>query len=269
MLRRHPNLYRNEVLPHRSKTVSIDGSRVETLGVINVPLRINGRYLRINCRIVRNLVYDLVLGWDFFSKYKCGIHPNEGHVTFENEKIDLMPNTAEISSTHFSLAQDTVVPSLSKVITQATFYVNPSDKVATSDLVHVEPAQGLSTQVAVARSISKVQNGHFPVELLNPFPCSMLVKADTVLGQVSFTSDKLLMGCTLDTDINIEYGAEDSGYESEGAMSCNEAEATPKVVDPGVLKTPPRDRPPPKPTLDYSTIAEDAKPHLDELKALL
>ena len=276
LLRRHPKLYRNAVLPHCGKTFSIDGSRVETLGVINIPFRVKGRYMRMNCRIVRNLVYDFVLGWDFFSKYKCAIHPNEGYFTYENDRVDFLPNTVAVSSTHFSLAQDTVVPPMSKMFTQATFYVNPDDRVATSDTVHVEPLYGNCAQVAVARSISRVQNGQFLVELLNPFPHAMKIRAGLALGHVSFTSDELLAGCTIATDINLHYGAEDSGYESEGALSAAETgvsgvevKVESESATSGVSATLPKERPPPKPILDYSTVAEDAKPRLDQLKALL
>ena len=143
----------------------------------------------MNCRIVRNLVYDLVLGWDFFSKYKCSLHPGDGYLSFENERIDFERNTLEISSTHFRLAEDTVIPASSKMITQATFYIDPHDHAPTSDTVLVEPPYGNNAQVAVGRTLSKVENGHFPVELVNPFPESMLVKSNTILGLVTFTSE--------------------------------------------------------------------------------
>ena len=148
----------------------------------------------MNCRIVRNLVYDFVLGWDFFSKYKCAIHPGDGYFTYENEKIEFEPNSLEVSSTHFCLTEDAVVPPLSKMITEATFYINPQDKVSTSDTVIVEPPYGNTAQVAVARTISRVSNGKFQVELLNPFPHAMSVKADSILGSVTFTTDDLLLG---------------------------------------------------------------------------
>ena len=74
-LRQHPNLYKNVVRPFKGNTISIDGSKVETIGIINISFRIKGRYMRMNCRIVRNLVYNFVLGWDFFCKYDCAIHP--------------------------------------------------------------------------------------------------------------------------------------------------------------------------------------------------
>ena len=106
---------------------------------MNIAFRIKGRYLRMNCRIVRNLVYDMVLGWDFFVRYKCSIHPSEGYLRYENEKIPLVTNSLEASSSHFALAEDAVVPPMSKMLTEATFYLNPTDNIATTDTVEIEP----------------------------------------------------------------------------------------------------------------------------------
>ena len=175
LLRRHPIFYKNKITPHKGKTISIDGSKVETLGTINIQFRINGRFMRVNCRIVRNLIYDFVLGWEFFSKHNCAIHPSKGYFTFKNDRIPLLPHSAEVSSTHFTLAEDTVIPALSKMITQAQFYLNPNEEAATSDIVEVEPISGHVAKVAVARSIAKVENGRFPIEMISPFPYAMTI----------------------------------------------------------------------------------------------
>ena len=273
-LRRHPNLYNNPIAPHKGRTVSIDGSKVETIGVMNVRFRINGSFYRINARIVRNLVYDFVLGWDFFTKYKCSIHPAEGHLQLENKKVPLIPNSLAVSSSHFSLAEDTVIPPLSKMITQAAFYINPADNITTSDTVEVQPLRENSATVAVGRCISKVNEGRFAVELLNPFDTSLNVKASAILGHVSFTTDEELDGYIEETDITLSYGGEDSGYESEGEEPENDldtAAASKPARPPG---KPPDAKPEVAEPLqelkvDYSTIAEEAKPRLEELKHLL
>ena len=228
----------------------------------------------MNCRIVRNLVYDFVLGWDFFSKYECSIHPSEGVLKFENDIIKLEPSTMEISSTYFCLTEDTVVPADSKMVTQAAFYIDPHGYVPTSDTVLVEPPYGNNALVAVARTLSRVQDGRFPVEILNPYPCSMMVKANSILGQVSFTTDDHLAGSSMETEMTVEY---DSGYESEGSnapedeaergKSTSEKESASATLDSST--TSPKERPPPKPIIDYSNIADDAKPQLDQLKELL
>ena len=290
-LRRHPNLYKHKVGPHKGRTVSIDGSKVETLGVINIKFRISGRYLRMNCRIIKNLVYDFVLGWDFFTRYKCSIHPSEGYLQYENEKIDLVKDSVSVSSSHFSLAEDAVVPPLSKMLTQATFYINPADNISTTNTVEVHPIRENSARIAVGRNISRVDNGKFIVELLNPFDTHLTVKASAVLGHVSFTTDEELAGCTEDTDITLAFGGENSGYESEAtdkgkkpkktASTKPTSTAKPSTVKPPNITKSPKPKKPPDPPasgdkpvdssykLDYSTISEDAKPKLAELKHLL
>ena len=109
-LRSHPKLYNNVVRPFKGNTISIDGNKVDTIGIINITFRVRGRHLRMSCRIVRNLVYPFILGWDFFVKYKCSIHPSEGHLTLENINIPLIARSLEITSSHFSLAEDAVHP---------------------------------------------------------------------------------------------------------------------------------------------------------------
>ena len=264
-LRSHPNLYKNVVRPFEGNTISIDGSKVDTIGIINIPFRIQGRHLRMSVRIVRNLVYPFILGWDFFVKYKCSIHPSEGHLTLENTKIPLIPRSLEVTSSHFSLAEDAVIPPLSKMITQASFFINPADNITPTDTVEVLPLMGNISKVAVGRAISRVKDGRFPVELLNPYDTPITIKSDDILGHVAFTSDKEVDLNTEATNIVLSYGSEDSGYESEEVCATQSA---PQSVPPPA-ETPPQVDPPPAFHVDYSTIAEDAKPHLEKLKDLL
>ena len=276
-VRRHPSLFNSKFKPHTGKTVSIDGSKVETLGILNVEFRIKGRHLRMNFRVIRNLVYDVVLGWDFFSKYKCAIHPAEGYFTYENEKIDFIPSSLDLSSTHFSLGEDAVIPPLSKMHTEATFYINPADKITTTDTVEVEPLCGNFSRVAVARSISKVNNGRFMVELLNPYNTPLKVAADELLGHVAFTTDEELAGLAEPTGITFCYNGDETYKMSDKSAAAEEK--PPKRPPPpprpaaGESKQPkPPDATPvlpPRPSIDYTTIAEDAKPQLKELQHLL
>ena len=198
---KHPTLFKNQVKPFKGKTVSIDGSRVNTLGIINIAFRINGRYMRANCRIVRNLVFDFVLGWDFFSKYKCSIHPKEGFVAFENEKVHFIRNSLEVSSTHFALAEDVVIPAFSKVITPATYYLDPAEKLSVTNTVQVEPLPGNSARVAVGRTLSRVVDGRFPVELLNPFPNPIQINNPKLIHKLPHPTQSL----TLDPSRHPDY----------------------------------------------------------------
>ena len=67
LLRRHSALYENKIEPHLGRTISIDGTKVETIGKMRIHFRVGGRHLSMTCRIVKNLVYDFILGWDYLS----------------------------------------------------------------------------------------------------------------------------------------------------------------------------------------------------------
>ena len=82
-IRRSPKYKNHEFVPLKNKTVSIDGSLVNTLGIVKVPFRINGRHFSMNFRVVRNLVYDVVLGWDFLQRYRAKINAYRGLLEFE------------------------------------------------------------------------------------------------------------------------------------------------------------------------------------------
>ena len=131
------------------------------------------------------------MGLFFFSKYKCAIHPSEGDLAVENDRVDLIPNSLGITSSHFSLAEDTGIPPSSKMITQASFFLNPADNITPLDTVKVQPLTGNMAKAAVGRAISKVSNGHFPVELLNPYNTPITVKSDEILRHICFTNDKV------------------------------------------------------------------------------
>ena len=280
-LRRHPSLYSNNIEPHHGKTIGIDGKKVETIGKMDVQFRINGRHMRIPCRIVKNLVYDFVLGWDFFSKYKCVINPDGGYFSYENEKVEFIKSSLGISSTHFSLAEDTIVPPLSKMITQATVYINPADDITTTDYVEIEPIYGQIGKVAVGRSLSHIENGNFMVELLNPYTTPIAVKSDELLGHVCFTTDEEIEGETEETSVTLAYGGEDSGYESEGAdgnFSDLDEDECPHPKPPPKTNASERPQPEPPPNdesenrkfkADLSTVPKDGQHLVEELRTVL
>ena len=67
-LRKHSNVYKRYFRPLTGSARSIDGSKVMTVSIVNMKFRLGSSYVRINCRVVRNLIHDFILGWDFFQQ---------------------------------------------------------------------------------------------------------------------------------------------------------------------------------------------------------
>ena len=225
----------------------------------------------MNFRVVRNLVYDFVLGWDFLYKYKAKLNPHDGCLEFNaHDNVPLVPNTTEISRAHFCLDEDTTIPPLSKMHVMATIKLDPGEPHRTTDTVICEPLIGQIGKVAVARSISKVDDGRFMTELLNPFSVAMTIEEGTILGLADFVTDEEISSNAQDTGMVLGYSSEDSGYESNDDPKMPNMEAPPpKEVEKPKPTKPPDQSLPTKPVIDYSKIAEDAKPYQEELRNLL
>ena len=59
-----PHLQTRPYRPLTTRGTAINGSKVLTLGIVNVAFRINGRFYNQNMRVVRGLVQNIFLGWD-------------------------------------------------------------------------------------------------------------------------------------------------------------------------------------------------------------
>ena len=93
--REHPHLQYSDFRPYYFNGTAINGTKVLTLGLVNLQFRIDGVHMRMNMRIVRGLITPVVLGWDFFSKYGAHLDPSKGQLIFMNDKsAPLIPDTA-------------------------------------------------------------------------------------------------------------------------------------------------------------------------------
>ena len=62
--RNNPTLRERPYRQLTTRGTAINGSKVLTVGIVNVPFRINNNYMAINCRVVRGLIQPVILGWD-------------------------------------------------------------------------------------------------------------------------------------------------------------------------------------------------------------
>ena len=304
-LRKHPKLYKRYFRPLLSSARSIDGSKVVTVGIINIKFRLGKLYRRINCRVVRNLIHDFVLGWDFFSRYDAQMNAKEGYVSVRGEKIDLICNTSALSRAHYACMEATVVPPMSKVQFMASLLVSPDDLKSATNVVCLEPTHEFDADVRTARSISNVVNGgKVMVEAINPFSHPLTIPEGKVLGFADFVSSEEIDGeCEL-SGMEMEYVSEDSAYESmeeasalseddedlderlerlrhvsdpeDDHLSLVDTEPESEAEDDSVFASqsesssqtnPERDKPDPW-KVDLSKVAPEAKDHLDKLKEL-
>lgn len=221
-LRRHIKLYKRYFRPLTGTARSIDGSKVVTIGIINISFRLGTQYRTINCRVVRNLIHDFVLGWDFFDRYDAQLHAKKGYLACEGEKINLIPNSSSLGGAQYAVHEEIVIPPFSKAHFAAALKIDAAELSNATKLVCLEPAKLDDIEVCTARSISKVEGGKVMVEAINPGERSITLPEGTVLGFAEFYSEEELDKSSEYAGMDLHYSGYDSAYES---MDESESEA--------------------------------------------
>ena len=258
-----------------------------TVGIINISFRLGKQYRRIECRVIRNLIHDFVLGWDFFSKYGAQLHAQEGYLSCEGEKISLIENSRSLGGAQYAALEDVVIPPMSKAHFQATLLVDSSELEKATDTVCLEPFDSGDADVCTARSISKVDGGKVLVEAINPFDHPTMIPEGTVLGFAEFFTSEELDGVSEYAGMDINYDSDDSAYESmaeteapsdnendEALAGCSDADSSDMEAEVFASakqgKNPLEDANVEKKAwaIDYSKMAPEAKIHEEEIRHL-
>ena len=158
--------------PYRQLTTrgtAINGSKVLTIGIVNVPFRINNNYMTINCRVVRGLIQPVILGWDFFSKFKAKLNPVEGLLEFRNwTPTPLVNESSTLSGCYYRIHEDITVPAFSKMHKLVELMADKDHVRKASKVVLTEPFIYDGSDVWTCRAASKVKDCMFLTEFINP-----------------------------------------------------------------------------------------------------
>ena len=215
--REHPYLQSSNFRPLLSyKGEAINGTRVLTLGLVNLQFRIKGTFMHITARIVRGLIRPVILGWDFFSKYSAYLDPASGQLRFMNGKsAPLIENSESISGCYYRVHEDLVIPANSKMHTEVELMLDNNTAKSASQEVTTDPYPWHGGDIWACRSISRVQEGKILTELINTGNQSVKLEAGTVLGYAEFVDEESYgTDMTVETDMLCSYKGDDSAYET-------------------------------------------------------
>ena len=191
------------------------------MGLINISFRLGRQYRSITCRVVRNLIHDFVLGWDFFYKYDAQLFAHDGYLLCQGEKVDLIENSRSLGGAQYAALEEVVIPPRSKAHFPAALLVDSSELANATDTVCLEPFDPGNSDVCTARSLCKVQGGMLRVEAINPFEHPIKIPEGTALGYAEFVTDEEIEGRSEYAGMDIDYCSEDSAYESMSEAEAN------------------------------------------------
>ena len=282
-----PHLQSRPYHPMKTRGTAINGTKVLTLGLVNLAFRINGRFYNQNFRVIRGLVHDIFMGWDWFSSSGAVLNPDKGTLDFPRfgDSTPLISESLEVSGCYYRVPEDFVVPPNSKAHLKVEAMLSDFEGPI-SNMVECDPFLNGSSDIWTARCISSVTDGSFFTEFVNCHDYPVRLEKGRVLGYAKFTSDDELEGCSVETEMACHYNEEDSGYESNGSESDESSdegniseddgdEEEEIAVDPPPLyasqshqrteKCAPQDTPPPVPPPIPCSSPSDSSAHGDPI----
>ena len=274
--------------PRKTHGTAINGSDVESIGDVKLQFNINGTPMMATCRVIKGLMDEVILGWDWMCRHKITLDAANGKLHYlEGGCVSLIKNERPSAGCLYRVSEDLIIPPNSKVHTDVELVLDAASSRKMTDSVVTDPFTNNGGNFWAARTCSKVRGNQFMTEFCNPTNNSIKVEAGQAIGFAEFIKEDKFNAVTHQTEMTCSYG-DDSGYESNADSSGEDdpsdgEDDPPKECDPtpgfGSCRTTttadegpePEEEIPPgaKPlNLDYSELAKEAKPYTEQLKHL-
>ena len=301
--------FKKSFRPFETSGKAINGSKVLSVGEVDLKFRMQGVHMQISCKVIKGLMDPIVLGWDWMYKYKAMLDPANGKLHFMGGRIaPLIENTHFVTGCFYRVYEDLTVPPNCKMHTEVELILDKefSDRATTT--VIAEPFTNNGSDVWSCRACSTVNGGKFMMEFINCCEYSVKLDAGQVLGYAEFVQDNDVLDAAVHTEMQCSYKSDDSAYESGEDTECDDEKSDVDDDEPCeevICDKPPKHVPKELPDkvplsgggsqkpdhseepilsshhcdeipdgakplhIDYSTVARDAEPHLEKLKELL
>ena len=215
--------FKKSFRPFETSGKAINGSKVLSVGEVDLKFRMQGVHMQISCKVIKGLMDPIVLGWDWMYKYKAMLDPANGKLHFMGGRIaPLIENTHFVTGCFYRVYEDLTVPPNCKMHTEVELILDKefSDRATTT--VIAEPFTNNGSDVWSCRACSTVNGGKFMMEFINCCEYSVKLDAGQVLGYAEFVQDNDVLDAAVHTEMQCSYKSDDSAYESGGDTECDD-----------------------------------------------
>ena len=181
----HPRKYmllshdvRPEIKKHNKQLCLADGSFVDTLGYVYLPVKI-GDFSTVQKFTVANIDVPAVIGYDFLHNNRCTLDMGEGTISLHGIKIECTKESQMNSLFKVKLTENVIIPPNTEVL--------KSGKVEgdSTNVMHgmVQPISSRHTEnILVAKALVDPSCGSIPLRLANMTDCEQYVHEATYVA---------------------------------------------------------------------------------------
>ena len=218
-----PHLMTRPYRPLTTRGTAINGTKVVTLGIVNITFRINGRFFHQNVRVVRGLIQDMFLGWDWLTRHGAVIDTDKGVLNFPRygDSTPLVPSSLDVSGCFYRVPDDLVVPANSKAQFAVEVMLDGNELAKTSKIVETEPFNNAHSDVWACRNIDELKECRFLTEVINAHDYPVKLEKGRVLGYANFTTEEELCNFSQKTEMYCVYDPEAASIKQNSGKKAD------------------------------------------------
>lgn len=165
---------------------SVTGHFLDVLGTISAPVHIGNVTLPHVFHVVRTASHPVILGWDFLTKHRATVNLPQATVQLYNTEVPFSQpqSLIPVQVAAVTISAVTVPPmsemAISISVLGSTVLAAPSDPYVGL----LEPHMSPTTSLAVARTLTSIENGKGVVRVINPTQDPVQLDSGCPVGQV-------------------------------------------------------------------------------------
>lgn len=186
-----PSLNRRPLKKDFILSKSVTGQNLDTLGTVNVVLRLGSLDLQHEVQVIRNVGQTIILGLDFLQQHDAVLDLGRGLCHLHNEALPLL-RTTEMKPENCTvlITECTTIPPncemhcTAKLIPTVAHLCTPTGYNGLLEPYHTD-----LDGVAVARTLARADSGFTVVRVMNPTSTPIVLQPGMQLGQFTPVTD--------------------------------------------------------------------------------
>lgn len=204
-----PSLNRRPINKNLILSKSVTGQSLDTLGTVNISLRLGPLHLQHEVQVIRNVSQNMILGWDFLQQQGAVLDLGIGVCRLHSHSLPLLCATDMVPDSCTALvAECTTIPPYCEM--HCAVKLTPPTANLTVPAEYsglLEPYPTDLNGLAVARTLAKANEGFTVARVLNPTNSPIELHPGMQLGQFTPTTEDDISTDTQPTENDISTSA--------------------------------------------------------------
>ena len=186
-----PSLAKRPIKKKFVMSQAVTGQSLDTLGMVDITFSLGSHTLQQEVQVIRNVSQGFILGFDFLTPHRVILDMGRGLCYLGDDVLPLLKKSSLVPAVCTAqMMENTTIPPCSEFICKVAL-ISPVITAGIPNCYsgYLEPRQLELDGIAVARTLSTVENGCTVVRIINPTHGPMVLYSGMQLGQFTPVSN--------------------------------------------------------------------------------